>query len=1207
CENTTGNRFYVTSNSGRNYNWTIVGGTITSGQGSNLVTVSWGAATSTASISVTETISATNCSNSTSNNLVIIPKPTPSIVVSNNFVCANQINAVYSTASVVGSNYVWNIIGGTITSGQGEHEVKVSWGIANPSASISVTQTAANFCTQIASKSIIVNPLPVPNISGDVAVCESSTNNIYSTNFTTGNSYFWLVVGGTITAGQNTNQITVTWGSAGIGSVSVDEKIILTNCIVTTTQNITINTLPTPNITNNNITNNVAICETSIGNIYEVINSVSNTYLWDVTGGVITNGQNINKITVTWGSAGTGIVKVTETITATGCSQISTQNIIINPLPTPNIQPISGLFSVCAGSVQNYKIVNNLTNQNYNWVVTGGSITSGQGTKEISVTWGTNPIGEVEITQTNNITNCSKLDSKNILINPLPTPNIIGNTTVCAFESGGAFGNIFTYTTSSVSGHLYNWTIGSNGTIITGQGSNSITVKWANQSAAYVNTLRVTQTSNSIPACVVSHEINVNVKPVPVLDVNVEYLCFGDITKFTPSVIDTTWTRNWSIISDGFVSAASIPTFVFANTGIKTLTLTVTNADNCQYIITKTFVISPVPSPNYTFTGTCLGNITSFKDTSNVATANGNSIVTRIWDFGDGSPLLSGNFTNPTHNYTTAGTYTTSLTTITNNNCSKTLSKIINIFPSFSPSDVAPYSESFDAGSRGWIAGSYDNTLSTWNLGNSSPTRTINNGNTGDFWSTGLGANYTNSQRSYVESPCFNLSGLTRPMLSIKKWSDAEEGLDGTVILYTTNQGLSWKVLGDVGQGSSWYNQTNVLSSPGPDDETINPRRLGWTGRDGNWINARFALDVVKAEAGGGSVRFRVAFSSNADNLPGTWDGFAFDDFRILNRDGKVLLEHFTNMVSTTENDVVDNFPPESVKIQYHTNLGNDNNKLYQENKPDGGARALFYGISQVERGAMNGKPNVQEPFSVWGNNQYLQNSLNSPKFDVKITFPPITPTNGILNINVAVKANLAQNTPVLVHIVLVEKQVTSAQLGMTGTTIYKNIVRKMLPSAGGTFVSSAWNPNDLRNFSQNIPIYAVAQENEAKFYDWNNLSVVAFVQDYTTQEVYQSDQASPTTLPTLISAVETDAKNQCWIYPNPTSDEVFIGFKEEVTRSCVWEIYTMQGVKVSQGNINENEKGIRIDVTKYPKGMYIVKIIEPTSKLVWQSKLQIR
>jgi len=86
---------------------------------------------------------------------------------------------------------------------------------------------------------------PTPVISGPIEVCEYETGVIYSTPFVVGNLYNWGVTGGVITAGQGTNQVTVSWGSYGIGTVVVTETSILTACSVTTANyNVIIHPLP---------------------------------------------------------------------------------------------------------------------------------------------------------------------------------------------------------------------------------------------------------------------------------------------------------------------------------------------------------------------------------------------------------------------------------------------------------------------------------------------------------------------------------------------------------------------------------------------------------------------------------------------------------------------------------------------------------------------------------------------------------------------------------------------------------------------------------------------------------------------------------------------------------------------------------------------------------------------------------------------------
>ena len=68
---------------------------------------------------------------------------------------------------------------------------------------------------------ITMNPLPVPTIAGINDVCAGTTGSSYSTEAGK-NNYVWNVpTGGTITSGQGTNTINVSWTAAGAHTVTV--------------------------------------------------------------------------------------------------------------------------------------------------------------------------------------------------------------------------------------------------------------------------------------------------------------------------------------------------------------------------------------------------------------------------------------------------------------------------------------------------------------------------------------------------------------------------------------------------------------------------------------------------------------------------------------------------------------------------------------------------------------------------------------------------------------------------------------------------------------------------------------------------------------------------------------------------------------------------------------------------------------------------
>jgi len=97
-----------------------------------------------------------------------------------------------------------------------------------------------------ATGTIIVGPLPTPVITGSASVASGVTGSVYSVTNAAGHTYVWTVVGGTVTAGDNTNSITLTWGNAGTGTVDVTETIVATGCSAAATQKtVTINLAPT--------------------------------------------------------------------------------------------------------------------------------------------------------------------------------------------------------------------------------------------------------------------------------------------------------------------------------------------------------------------------------------------------------------------------------------------------------------------------------------------------------------------------------------------------------------------------------------------------------------------------------------------------------------------------------------------------------------------------------------------------------------------------------------------------------------------------------------------------------------------------------------------------------------------------------------------------------------------------------------------------
>jgi len=235
CAFTTGVT-YTVSPSFTTYFWTVSGGTIAAGQGTNTLTVNWGAGgPGTVSVAVTD---GSGCTGNATKSVTVNPLPNPPIS-GNTSVCANQTGEVYSITGTY-SSISWTCSGGTIVGPTNMSSITVNWGSAGV-GNVTVNVTDLNGCSGSTILPVTKNALPTPSISGSTNVCDSQTGVVYTVGAFS--SYSWTVVGGTIVAGQNTSSITVDWGGAGTGSVSVSVTNI-NGCIGTHNINVTKNPLP---------------------------------------------------------------------------------------------------------------------------------------------------------------------------------------------------------------------------------------------------------------------------------------------------------------------------------------------------------------------------------------------------------------------------------------------------------------------------------------------------------------------------------------------------------------------------------------------------------------------------------------------------------------------------------------------------------------------------------------------------------------------------------------------------------------------------------------------------------------------------------------------------------------------------------------------------------------------------------------------------
>lgn len=191
-----------------------------------------------------------------------------------------------------------------------------------------------------------------------------------------------------------------------------------------------------------------------------------------------------------------------------------------------------------------------------------------------------------------------------------------------------------------------------------------------------------------------------------------------------------------------------------------------------------------------------------------------------------------------------------------------------------------PYYEDFESGQNGWVID--NNANGTWAFGTPAKT-TINGAASGSnaFVTGGLGTGtYNDLDNSWVEGPCFDMTNMCDPVISLSVWWNSEFSWDGMNIVTSIDGGLTWQLQGAYLDPLNWYTDNTIVGAPGGYQE-------GWSGRasttngSGGWVTARHHLAGV---AGNPSVKIRIAYGTDGSV---TDDGVAFDN--ILIADGAYI------------------------------------------------------------------------------------------------------------------------------------------------------------------------------------------------------------------------------------------------------------------------------------------------------------------------------
>lgn len=621
--------------------------------------------------------------------------PTPTLTINSPTICSGNIANLISTGA---TSYTW-----TPNIGLNNPNISNPTSTTTTTTIYTVTGTGTNGCTSSKTTTLTVNPLPILSITS-ATTCANITTTISASGATT---YSWSTgaLTSSITASPSVNTTYTVTGTSSTGckSVGVATITIKPNLIV-------------------NLTNNGPLCTGSNLNLTSNVGSIWN---WTGPSSFTSTTQNPTINNTSINNSGTYSVNV---IDAFGCTGSASINVIVNPLPTPNIVSNS---PVCTNQPLNFTGSGGVT---YSW--SGPSFNSNLQNPSINNT-SINNSGTYTLTVTD-INGCINSTTINTLVNPLPIVSVSGST-VCSGATaflnsnggvsyswsgpGGFTSNLqnptFIGASTQLNGNYVVTVTDANGCINANMAnlliSPPFTVNVTNNSPICENedlNLVCTQSfstytwngpngfvaNNPFPTiqfvnslangtytlivsdalgCLGSTTTNVLINPKPKINIinSTDKLCAPACISFTASTDIPTNQINWNFVG-GVSTNSTIATQCYNKGGIYASTLTATSINGCTSIQTNSIEIYDTPIADYTYSPLYPIENEEVYLTNASFGYSGINTLSSVWYYNNIAQSLAN---SPTVTFSNPGTYVITLVVITNKGCADTISKIINV------------------------------------------------------------------------------------------------------------------------------------------------------------------------------------------------------------------------------------------------------------------------------------------------------------------------------------------------------------------------------------------------------------------------------------------------------------------------------------------------------------------------------------------------
>jgi hypothetical protein len=192
------------------------------------------------------------------------------------------------------------------------------------------------------------------------------------------------------------------------------------------------------------------------------------------------------------------------------------------------------------------------------------------------------------------------------------------------------------------------------------------------------------------------------------------------------------------------------------------------------------------------------------------------------------------------------------------------------------------------------------------------------------------------------------------------------------------------------------------------------------------------------------------------------------------------------------------------------------------------------------------------------------------------------------IKVDVDIESNFIGNgSDQLVLYVAVVENKTTKNASTNGEKEFISVEQKMLPDGKGTPLT------DLLNIDKLSKSFNFTFDSTSHVEEYNDLSVVIFIQDKTTKEVLGNTWATWTD--TGVENSINDGNGIVSLFPNPATNHLYVRYNVRNQQNAILEIYNIEGKNISsyKNKINDDGSYLEdININGLDNGLYFIKLI---------------